>query len=199
MIRQFPETKNPGQFIEAGARIENFSGTFLPRPSPMYLLQIYSSPYEHEKSFYNIVLHGEYRNKTRNRKWDAVLKGEFYASGFNAGDYNAYASVTGLLNAKLGNVQASFQNVNRSPSYIFNGNSSFNLDSTTESKKENITVLAVSAVNRRFTLMARNISITNYTYYKDYYHSDQFNGLVNITQVAASTKNKINGHLNLIQ
>jgi len=45
--------------------------------------------------------------------------------------------------------------------------------------------------------MARNISIANYTYFKDFYHTDQFNGLVNITQFTASTKNKIIGHLNL--
>ena len=45
--------------------------------------------------------------------------------------------------------------------------------------------------------MARNISITNYTYFKNYYQTDQFNGLVNITQFVASTKNKITGHLNL--
>ena len=196
-IRQFPETKNTGQFIEAGARIENFKGTFSSSLRPLYQVQIFPLPAK-EKSFYNIALHGEYRNKTRNRKWDAILKGEFYANGFNAGDYSAYASLTRVLNAKLGNVQVSFQNVNRTPSYIFNSNSSFNLDSTTESKKENISVLAVSAVNRRFTLMARNVSITNYTYYKDYYHSDQFNGLVNVTQVSASTKNKIIGHLNLM-
>ena len=28
-IKQFPETKNPAQFIEAGIRLENFSGEFL--------------------------------------------------------------------------------------------------------------------------------------------------------------------------
>ncbi|MDQ2862991.1 MAG: hypothetical protein M3R50_04935, partial [Bacteroidota bacterium] len=100
-------------------------------------------------------------------------------------------------NYLLGDIQVSFQNVNRSPSYIFNSNSSFNLDTNTLARKENITVIAAIAQNPRFTLMARNISIANYIYYKNYYQTDQFNGLVNITQVTASTKNKIVGHFNL--
>ena len=181
VIRQFPETKNPGQYIEAGLRLENFSGFF----------------YQGKKNFFNVVLHGEYRNKTRNRKWDALLNGEFYATGLNVADFNVYASLTRTLNKKLGDVQVSFQNINRSPSYIFEGNSSFNFNNDLSIKKENITVLTATANNPKFTLMARNISIANYAYFKNYYQTDQFNGLVNITQFTASTKNKIVGHLNL--
>jgi hypothetical protein len=181
VIRQFPETKNFGQYIEAGLRLENFSGFFE----------------SGKKNFYNIVLHGEYRNKTRNKKWDALAHGEFYATGLNAADFSAYASLTRTLNKKLGDVQVIFQNINRSPSYIYEGNSSFNLNNNLNTKKENITVLTATATNPRFTLIARNISIANYTYFKNFYQTDQFNGLVNLTQFSASTKNKIVGHLNL--
>ena len=181
VIRQFPETKNQGQYIEAGLRLENFSGFF----------------YSGKKNFYNVVLHGEYRNKTRNKKWDAVVNGEFYPTGLNAADFNVYASVARTLNKKLGDVQVSFQNVNRSPSYIYEGNSSFNFNNNLNTLKENITVLTATAINPRFTLMARNISITNYTYFKNFYQTDQFNGLINLTQFTASAKTKIVGHLNL--
>lgn len=180
-ITQFPDTKNLGQFIQAGLRLENFSGYF-------------SSG---KKNFFNVVLHGEYRNKTRNRKWDANLHGEFYAAGLNAADFNVYASLARTLNRKFGDIQVSFQNVNRSPSYIYEGNSSFNFGNALSTKKENITVLTAVANNPRFTLMARNISIANYTYFKNFYQTNQFNGLVNITQVTASTHAKIVGHLNL--
>ena len=199
-IKQFPETKNPAQFIEAGIRLENFSGEFLKGqyfPS-LVVLPAYRTLYSYtKKTFYNVVLHGEYRNKTKNKKWDALLKGEFYVTGFNAADYSAYAVLNRFLNPKLGNVQVSFQNVNRSPSYIFDGFSSFNLDNSSLTKKENITVISVMAANPKFTIMAKNTSITNYTYFKSYYLTDQFNGLVNLTQVTAATKNKIVGHLNL--
>ncbi|HEU5054418.1 MAG TPA: putative porin [Hanamia sp.] len=177
----FPDTKNLGQFLQAGLRLENFSGYFE----------------SGKKNFFNIVLHGEYRNKTRNRKWDANLHGQLYTAGYNAGDFDAYASLERTLNSKLGDVQVIFQNVNRSPSYVYNGNSSFDFDKNSFTKKENITVLTAIADNPHFTLMARNISIANYTYFRDFYHTDQFNGLVNITQVSASTHAKIVGHLNL--
>lgn len=199
-IKQFPETKNPAQFIEAGITVENFSGEFLRSKyyPQIIILPAYNTIYSYaRKNFYNVLLHGEYRNKTKNKKWDALLKGEFYATGLNAADYSAYVTLTRFLNPKLGNIQVSFQNVNRSPSYIYEGNSSFNLGNTLNTKKENITVIEAQAQNRRFTLMARNISITNYTYLKNYYQTDQFSGLVNITQFTADTKNKIVGHLNL--
>jgi len=199
-IRQFPETKNPAQFIEAGLRLENFSGSFLNSKlfPALIVLPQYKVAYSFSsKNFYNVVLHGEYRNKTRNKKWDALAKGEFYATGLNAGDYSAYITLARYLNPKLGNIEINFQNVNRSPSYIFNGNSSFNLDSSSLKKKENITVISATAQNPHFTLMARNISITNYTYYKNYYQAAQFSGLVNLTQFTASTKNKITRHFSL--
>lgn len=191
-IKQFPETKNPAQFIEAGLRLENFTGIFTSSPDALN-----PSPVPLNKNFYNIVLHGEYRNKTRNKKWDALLKGEFYVTGLNAGDYSAYATLTRFLNSKLGNVQVTFQNVNRSPSYIFEGNSSFNFNNNLNTKKENITVISAESNNPKFTLLARNISITNYAYFTNYYKTGQFNGLVNITQFVASTKNKVVGHFNL--
>ena len=171
-IRQFPETKNPAQFIEAGVRIENYKGMFTADTS----------------NFYNVVLHGEYRNKTRNKKWDALLKGEFYATGFHAGDYFANASLTRYLNQKLGDIQVSFQNINRSPSFIFEDQSSFNFNNTSLSKKENITILSAATENPKFSLWFRNISIANYTYFTNYYQTDQYSSLVNITQVQASKK-----------
>lgn len=171
-IRQFPETKNPAQFIEIGARIENFRGMFASDTS----------------NFYNVALHAEYRNKTRNRKWDALLKGEFYTVGLNSGDYFVTAGLTRFLNQKFGNIQVSFTNVNRSPSFIFDDRSSFNFKNPLRSKKENLTVLSAMSENPKFTLWARNISIANYAYFKNFYQTDQFSSLVNITQVQAAKK-----------
>ena len=187
-IRQFPQTKNPSQFIEAGVRLENFSGHFLSSQKPLEDLK---------KNFLNIVLHGEYRNKTRNKKWDALLKGDFYAAGFNMADFNIYATLTRFLNPKLGDIQVSFQNVNRTPSFIFDGNSSFNLETNSLTKKENISVISFQANNPRFSLTARNISIANFTYLTNFYQKEQYNGLVNITQFTGSAKTPISKHIRL--
>ncbi len=171
-IRQFPETKNPAQFIEAGVRLENLKGTFG----------------TNTKNYYNVAVHGEYRNKTRNKKWDALLRGEFYATGLNAGNYSANASLTRFLNQKFGNIQIGFQNINRSPSFIFEDQSSFNFKNSSASKKENITVISAAADNPKFTIWFRNLSIANYTYFKNYYQTDQYSSLINITQVQAFKK-----------
>ena len=174
-IRQFPQTKNPAQFIEAGLRIENLKGTFT----------------RGTKIFYNVSVHGEYRNKTKNKKWDAQLNGEFYTVGLNSGDYFANASLTRFLNEKFGNIQISFQDINRSPSYIFQDQSSFNFKNPSLSKKENIIVLSAAADNPKFKLWFRNISITNFAYFKNYYQADQYSSLINITQIQASKKTQL--------
>jgi hypothetical protein len=196
VIKQYPQTKNLGQYIEAGARLENYSAKFSTYLNAPNLYQVFPPP-PRFKSFVNVVLHGEYRNKTRNKKWDALLKGDFYAAGENLADFNAQGMLTRFLNKKLGDIQVSFQNVNRTPSYIFNGNSSFDMDATSLTKKENLTVLTFQANNPRFSLMVRNISIANYSYFKDFYHSEQYSGLINLSQISASTSNKIIGHVNL--
>ena len=180
-IRQFPETKNPAQFLEAGIKLENFTGTFGTG----------------QKNFYNVILHGEYRNKTRNKKWDAITQGELYSTGLNAGDYKIYASLTRYLNKKFGDIRVLFQNVNRTPSFIFNGPSAFNLKNNQEGKKENITILSAQAENPRFSLWVRNISISNYTYFKNYYQADQYPSLINLTQVQAQKTFKISKRISL--
>lgn len=174
-IRQFPQTKNPAQFIEAGVRLENLKGTFS----------------KGEKNFYNVAIHGQYQNKTRNKKWDAQLKGELYTVGLNSGDYSAAANLTRFLNEKFGNIQVNFQNINRSPSFIFNDQSSFNFKNPSRTKKENITILSAAAENPKFTLWVRNISIANYAYFNNYYQTDQYSSLINIIQAQAYKKFKL--------
>lgn len=195
-LKQFPQTKNQRQFIEAGLRLENFSGAFSKSVIPNSILVVYPEP-PVKKSYFNAAVHGEYRNKTKNQKWDALLKGELYAAGFSAGDYKVYGSVERFLNSKWGGIKVSFQNINRNPSYIFQQNSAFDLDTNSLTKKENITIFTFQASNPRFQLMARNISIANYVYLSDFYHTDQYGGLINLTQGTLSFENKVVGHVNL--
>ena len=183
-IRQFPETKNAAQFIEAGIRLENLKGIF----------------FKGVKSFYNVAVHGEYRNKTRDKKWDALAKGEFYVTGLNSGDYNAYATLTRFLNQKFGDVQISFQNINRTPSFIFQELSSFNFKNASLTKKENTIVLSAATENPKFNLTVKNISISNYAYFKNYYRTDQYSSLINISQFIAGKTfhlKLLKKHLNL--
>ncbi len=169
---QFPDTKNMAQYLLAGARMENIKGTFKSGSS----------------NFYNLILHGEYRNKTRNRLWDILANGELYLSGLNAGDYSATASLARYLNKRWGDVKIAFSNVNRSPSFIFNPLSSFNFNNTGNYAKENITVLKATANNAFISLSATNYLITNYVYFSGYGQTAQYNKVINMLQVSASKK-----------
>lgn len=173
---QFPDTKNAAQFLSAGARLETIYGTFSNGGST---------------SLYNIVLHGEYRNKTRNRLWDILGKGEFYLAGFNNADYNIYATLSRYFSKKLGQVRLTFNNTNRSPSYIYNPSSSFSFGNNHDYKKENILSFKASAENPFINLSVSNYLITNYTYFTGYYQTDQYSKIINILQASASRKTRL--------
>ena len=177
---QFPDAKNPGQFLLAGASLQNIKGTLKGGT----------------EDFYNLKLHGEYRNRTRNKKWDILLKGEFYLNGFNTGDYNVTASLSRFLNKKLGDVQLFFVNTSRTPSFIFDKRSSFNLENSSSTAKENIISFGATANNPIVQLGFANHLITNYAYFNSYYQSGQSSKIINVLQVSASKKIKLNKRWN---
>lgn len=186
---QFPDTKNQAQFFLLGARLENFSG--------MHELNINRDTSKSATYyFHNIVLHAEYRNKTRNRLWDIEANGELYANGLNSGDYNIYATLARTLNGKFGNIRLTFHNVNRSQSFIFNPLFSFNNGTTANYAKENISVFQASASNSFIGLSATDYFINNFAYFTDYYHTAQYAKLINLLQLSASKKIKLSKHWN---
>ncbi len=174
-LLQFPDPKNPAQFFSAGAALQNLQA------------QLDGG----NKSFYNIKLHGEYRNRTRNKLWDMQLKGEFYLNGLNTGDYNVKASLSRYLNKKLGDIRLFFSNTNRTPSFIFDERSSFNLGNTGNFSKENITSFGATATNPFVQLGFTNHLISNYSYFSNYYKTAQSSKLINVLQVSASKKIKL--------
>ncbi len=171
-LLQFPDTKNSAQFFLAGAKLENIKGELKTGT----------------KNYYNVILHAEYRNKTRNKLWDVLLKGEFYTVGLNSGDYSAYATIGRYLNKRFGDVRLYFNNVNRTPSFIYNDESNFNFGNPTLSKKENIITFGAEANNSFVNLGFRNHIITNLAYFTDYYHTTQSSKVVNVLQLYASKK-----------
>ncbi|MEO6542122.1 MAG: putative porin [Ferruginibacter sp.] len=180
-LLSFPDTKNSGQFISAGVKFENIKGEL-------------KSGTTH---FYNFIIHGEYRNKTRNKRWDVLAKAEFYVTGINNGDYSAYATIARHINNKLGDLRLYFKNVSRSPSFIFDNASSFNFKNATLTKKENIISFGADASNRFINLGFKNHIITNLAYFTDYYHTAQSSKVINLLQLYASKKVKITKRWNL--
>ncbi len=170
-IYQFPDAKNLHQFIRLGVLLQNISGDL-------------SSGKE---NFFNTAGHAEYRNRTRNQQWDIEANGKLYFTGFNAGDYEAHISLQRLLGKKLGYLRLGFENISRTPSFIFDSRSSFYLLKTAKNfKKENNTHLFASYYlpSFRFRLTGHYYLATNYTYFSSYYEPQQESTLFNVLQIA---------------
>ncbi|MBU3715367.1 MAG: hypothetical protein FGM46_10560, partial [Ferruginibacter sp.] len=174
-IIQFPDAKNLSQFFQAGVTLQQINGELKAG----------------SVSFHNLMAHGEYRNRTRNKLWDLSAKGTIYVSGLNAGDYSAWASIERSLKNNKGSISLYFSNVNRTPSFVFDNRSSFNLGNTNNFIKENITSFGAEVNSRMLTFGIKNHFILNYSYFKNYYQSAQFNKPINIIQAYASKKIKL--------
>lgn len=170
-IYQYPDAKNLHQFIKIGAEYQLIKGALG----------------NDRASFFNIIGHGEYRNKTRNGKWDALAFGRLHMAGFNAGDYHAYVSLQRLISNSLGSLQLGFENVNRSPSLNFDERSSFYLDVAKSFSKENTTHLFGKIINPALKLQlgADYYLIGNYLYISDYYKLNQETGWFNLLRISA--------------
>ena len=169
-IYTFPDAKNQLQFLKLGIIVQN--------------LKAVTDSFN--GSFYNLVGQGEYRNMTRDKKWDVSIAGKLYFAGFNSGDYEASMNLKRIVSRKGDYIDLSFRNVNRTPSFSFDHRSSFYFDTPKDLNKENITL-----INGSFYLAKPALEISgnyflaaNYTYYTDYYKVQQENALFNVLQIS---------------
>jgi len=177
-IYTFPDKKNSQQFLKLGASIQTLSGTF----------DTSEATSSWAKNYYNFFGHAEYRNRSRNQKWDIEAFGNLYFAGLNSGDYDAYISLRRLVSKKLGYFQLGFQNTNRSPSYVFDPISSFWKESTPRSfDKENTTVLFASIEEPKLGLRlnAQYYLVSNYLFFKGINERAQEAGLFNVLKIGA--------------
>ena len=100
-IYQFPDVNNLQQFIRLGLEAQILKGEI-----------------KNSRTLYNLIGHGEYRNRTRNQKWDMNASARLWLNGYNAGDYHAYISLQRLINPSVGSLQVGFENVNRTPPFF---------------------------------------------------------------------------------
>jgi len=173
-IYQFPDARNQLQFFKAGLFIQQLKAA-----TPLY-----------SGSFYNIAAHGEYRNKTRNKKWDMSASGRLYLNGFNSGDYDAAVSLKRFSGKQNAFIELNFKNVNRTPSFLFDNRSGFHLDMPASLKKENITYLNGSFYQPglQFKMTFHYYLVSNYTYLRDFYRISQQSALFNVLKIDLSKK-----------
>ncbi|MER3471432.1 MAG: hypothetical protein C4330_08865 [Chitinophagaceae bacterium] len=187
-IYQFPDANNLQQFIKLGASLQLLNGTF-------YRTQ---GRYKGEISEHNTMGHAEYRNRSKNQKWDILAFGKLYFTGYNAGDYHAYGSLQRLIGSKSGSLKVGFENVNRTPSFIYNTGSAFYLDNPKSFTKENTAHIFAAIANPalRLQLTGDYYLISNYTYINKYFILQQEAALFNVLRVGALKTIRLGKYLN---
>ncbi|MRG47220.1 hypothetical protein GFS24_19015 [Chitinophaga sp. SYP-B3965] len=174
---QFPIRGNMAHFIKVGGGFDNIIGEFIDNTSI---------------TFQNLRIHGEYRNKTKNQKWDLSAKGEFYLLGENAGDYSVSASLRRYLNRTLGTITLMGANVNREPSYVYRffATDHGQVYRNPTIQKENVTQLQVRSDNPKlkYNIVGNYYLFNKYTYFSSYSQSNQFTGLFNLLQIVGQKR-----------
>lgn len=177
----FPDKKNQAQFLKLGAALQNIQGILGTTNTKDY----------------NIYATGEYRNRTKNKIWDIEATGSLYLNGLNAGDYQAFISLKRVLSKKVGILELGFQNVNRTPSAIFNNQNNFFVKAINISNKENTVRLFANYENpaKNFKLSGEYFVLSNFTYFDSFFIAKQESTLLNILHVSAEKKFKLTKHL----
>jgi len=183
-IITFPDKNNQSQFLKAGMALQNLSGLF--------------DPLSAHHSFYNVYGLGEYRNRTRNQKWDIEANGQLYLNGLNAGDYTAYLSMKSLLGKKIGSLNIGFQNTNKSPAFMLDPLSSYPVKNKIGFKKENIFRFFLQYDNPKigWKLNAEYFVVNNYVYFDSFFTARQEASLFNVLHISAEKKLAVSRHWN---
>ncbi len=181
-LYSFPDSKNSQQFLKAGITFQSMKGTYN----------------QGELSLYNLFVHGEYRNKTRNKKWDVEAFGNFYVNGYNAGDYNVYLSLKRQISKNLGYLQVGFENVNRMVSMAWTHETSFGFGVPSGTfNKENVVHLfgSLDLVKLDLSLAGNYYLMTNYPYFTNYYHASQESNPFNVLVISGDKRFALTQHL----
>jgi hypothetical protein len=170
-IYQYPDAKNLGQFIRVGAAYQALNGSA-----------------RENLSYSNIWLHGEYRNRTKSGKWDILASGQLHLTGYNRGDFHAFASLQRLLGTRLGSLQVGGEINNRTPSFIYDNRSNFYFDDPSKKFfKENSVRAFANVYNPKLKMQlgGEYFLITNYLYVTGYRSLQQENAVFNLLRLNA--------------
>ncbi len=174
-ILTFPEKNNLNQFLKLGIVFQSLKGQF---------------DTIRDASLSNIYVTGEYRNRTRNQKWDVLANAQLYVGGNYIGDYSAYISLSRSLGKRVGTLEAGFQNVNRTPSYIYDNPTSFPVVMQGSFNKENTTRIFANLYlpTLQLKLTGNYYIVSNYSYFNNFFEPAQESTLFNVLQLGGEKK-----------
>lgn len=169
-IIQYPNPENLSRFFMAGANYQQLSGKLS----------------EGAISLSNFSLKAEFRNLTKNKKWEMLLKSQYFLKGYNEGDYDISAYLFRSFPVYKSNLSLFFNHANKTPSFIFDQRSSFLSDQHKIDKKENVFLFGGMLNHPFINLGVSNYIITNLPYFSDYYHRQQYTKTIALLQLSAS-------------
>ena len=182
-IITFPDKRNVAQFFRVSAELQLLNGTFADGSS---------------KHYTNIFASAEYRNRTRNQKWDVEALGQLYLTGSFIGNYTVNVSLQRQLSQKFGTLQVGFQNTNKSPSQLSDNITSFPVVTNGSFSNTNIAKLYANFYlpEAGLHLYGNYYAVTNYIYFDDFFTAQQRSALFNYINVGGEKKVRLAKHLN---
>jgi hypothetical protein len=182
-IISFPEKMNSNQFLQVGAGYLQMTANFFGQDG---------------WSNYDIYGFGTYKNKTRNQLWDLLATGKLYLNGFHAGDFNAQASLSRILNKNGTYIQLSFQNTNRTPSMNTLGYTQFPINALKSINKENATLLdgAIGNPKAGWNASVSYQLVQNFQYYSSGFQPVVYGSVLNYLRGQLEHKIKLSTHWN---
>lgn len=173
-ILLFPEKNNQEQYLKLGGAFQWLKGWFAGLP----------------KGFNGTYLFGEYRNRTRNKKWDINANGKIFTTGAYAGNYLVAANLQTNLGSKIGALLLGFENANRTPGFLFNPESNFVLRQAIDLNEENWTTLSADlyVTKLKLKLSGRYFLVSNFTYWNEFTTAVQDATLQNIIRIGGDKK-----------
>ncbi len=179
----YPQKTNQDQFFKAGAGYQ-------------YLHLSVDSFIKHQYS--NLYLLAEYRNRTKNQRWDINAFGRLYMAGLNAGDYTAAITLETKLGKHAGALLLGFQNTSRTPSFMFDTASAFINQTKAGLKQENWTHFSGHYVLPQLKLKLNGdyYLVGNYTYWNSYTTFSQEATITSVLHVSGEKKFRLNKHWN---
>ena len=169
-IIQYPNPENLSRFFMAGANYQQLSGSLSAGHVPLS----------------NFSLKAEFRNLTKNKKWEMLLKSQYFLKGYNAGDYDVSAYLFRSFPIYKSNLSLFFNHANKTPAFIYDQRSSFLSDKHKIDKKENVFLFGGMLNHPFINLGLSNYIIANLPYFSDYYHRQQYTKTIALLQISAS-------------
>ncbi len=201
-VYMYPDKKNQWQYLKLDGGLQALKGNFGNGFS---------------RNFNNIYVGAEYRNRTKNQKWELEALGKLYVTGTYVGNYSAFVSLKRNVQ-NVGSLEVGVQNVNRTPSFIYNttvngGNLSFTngvadagsytaksnfpvLTDGSDWGKENITKIFghLYIPKLKLDLTGNYFFYTNYTYFNNFFSAAQSSGAFNVLQIGAEKETSLSKH-----